>query len=153
MRNIQLIEDEDFYNFKVSVKSSDVFLSIASYRLLSTKTDYPLHLGVTESGSFVPGSVKTSIGLGSLLMEGIGDTVRVSLSDDPIQEVKIGNEILKSLNLRNRGVKVISCPSCARQGFEVIEVVKKLEEKLSHIKTPLTLSIICLLYTSPSPRD
>ena len=112
MRNIQLIEDEDFYNFKVSVKSSDVFLSVASYRLLSSKTNYPLHLGVTESGSFVPGSVKTSIGLGSLLMEGIGDTIRVSLSDDPIKEIKIGNEILKSLNLRNRGVKIISCPSC-----------------------------------------
>ena len=149
MRNIQIIEDEDFFNFKVSVKSSDVFLSIASYRLLSTKTDYPLHLGVTESGSFVPGSVKTSIGLGSLLMEGIGDTIRVSLSDDPIQEVKIGNEILKSLNLRNRGVKIISCPSCARQGFEVIDVVKKLEEKLSHIKTPLTLSIIGCVVNGP----
>ena len=149
MRNIQLVEDEDFYNFKVSVKSSDVFLSVASYRLLSTKTDYPLHLGVTESGSFVPGSVKTSIGLGSLLMEGIGDTIRVSLSDDPIKEVKIGNEILKSLNLRNRGVKIISCPSCARQGFEVIEVVKKLEEKLSHIKTPITLSIIGCVVNGP----
>ena len=149
MRNIKLIEDEDFFNFKISVKSSDVFLSVASYRLLSTKTDYPLHLGVTESGSFVPGSVKTSIGLGLLLMEGIGDTVRVSLSDDPIKEVKIGNEILKSLNLRNRGVKIISCPSCARQGFEVIDVVKKLEEKLSHIKTPLTLSIIGCVVNGP----
>ena len=149
MRNIQLIEDEDFYNFKVSVKSSDVFLSVASYRLLSSKTDYPLHLGVTESGSFVPGSVKTSIGLGSLLMEGIGDTIRVSLSDDPIKEIKIGNEILKSLNLRNRGVKIISCPSCARQGFEVIDVVKKLEEKLSHIKTPITLSIIGCVVNGP----
>ena len=149
MRNIQLIEDEDFYNFKVSVKSSDVFLSVASYRLLSSKTDYPLHLGVTESGSFVPGSVKTSIGLGSLLMEGIGDTIRVSLSDDPIKEIKIGYEILISLNLRNRGVKIISCPSCARQGFEVIDVVKKLEEKLSHIKTPLTLSIIGCVVNGP----
>ena len=149
MRNIQLIEDEDFYNFKISVKSSDVFLSVASYRLLSSKTDYPLHLGVTESGSFVPGSVKTSIGLGSLLMEGIGDTIRVSLSDDPIKEIKIGNEILKSLNLRNRGVKIISCPSCARQGFEVIDIVKKLEEKLSHIKTPLTLSIIGCVVNGP----
>ena len=149
MRNIQIIEDEDFYNLKVSVKSSDVFLSVASYRLLSSKTDYPLHLGVTESGSFVPGSVKTSIGLGSLLMEGIGDTIRVSLSDDPIKEIKIGNEILKSLNLRNRGVKIISCPSCARQGFEVIDVVKKLEEKLSHIKTPLTLSIIGCVVNGP----
>jgi len=149
IRNIKIIEDEDFFNFKISVKSSDVFLSVASYRLLSTKTDYPLHLGVTESGSFVPGSVKTSIGLGSLLMEGIGDTIRVSLSDDPIKEIKIGNEILKSLNLRNRGVKIISCPSCARQGFEVIEVVKKLEEKLSHIKTPLTLSIIGCVVNGP----
>ena len=149
MRNIMLVEDEDFFNFKVSVKSSDVFLSVASYRLLSTKTNYPLHLGVTESGSFVPGSVKTSIGLGSLLMEGIGDTIRVSLSDDPIKEVKIGNEILKSLNLRNRGVKIISCPSCARQGFEVIDVVKKLEEKLSHIKTPITLSIIGCVVNGP----
>ena len=149
IRNIKIVEDEDFFNFKVSVKSSDVFLSVASYRLLSTMTDYPLHLGVTESGSFVPGSVKTSIGLGSLLMEGIGDTIRVSLSDDPINEVKIGNEILKSLNLRNRGVKIISCPSCARQGFEVIDVVKKLEEKLSHIKTPLTLSIIGCVVNGP----
>ena len=149
MRNINIIEDEDFFNFKISVKSSDVFLSIASYKLLSTKTDYPLHLGVTESGSFVPGSVKTSIGLGSLLMEGIGDTIRVSLSDDPVKEVKIGNEILKSLNLRNRGVRIISCPSCARQGFEVIDVVKKLEDKLSHIKTPLTLSIIGCVVNGP----
>ncbi len=149
IRNISIIEDEDFFNFKISVKSSDVFLSIASYKLLSTKTDYPLHLGVTESGSFVPGSVKTSIGLGSLLMEGIGDTIRVSLSDDPVKEVKIGNEILKSLNLRNRGVRIISCPSCARQGFEVIEVVKKLEDKLSHIKTPLTLSIIGCVVNGP----
>ena len=149
MRNINLIEDEDFFNFKVSVKSSDVFLSIASYKLLSNKTNYPLHLGVTESGSFVPGSVKTSIGLGSLLMQGIGDTIRVSLSDDPIEEVKIGNEILKSLNLRNRGVKIISCPSCARQGFEVIDVVKKLEERLSHIKTPITLSIIGCVVNGP----
>ena len=149
MRNIKVIEDEDFFNFKISVKSSDVFLSIASYKLLSAKTDYPLHLGVTESGSFVPGSVKTSIGLGSLLMEGIGDTIRVSLSDDPVKEVKIGNEILKSLNLRNRGVRIISCPSCARQGFEVIDVVKKLEDKLSHIKTPLTLSIIGCVVNGP----
>ena len=149
MRNIKVIEDEDFFNFKISVKSSDVFLSIASYKLLSAKTNYPLHLGVTESGSFVPGSVKTSIGLGSLLMEGIGDTIRVSLSDDPVKEVKIGNEILKSLNLRNRGVRIISCPSCARQGFEVIDVVKKLEDKLSHIKTPLTLSIIGCVVNGP----
>ena len=148
-RNIKILEDKDFFNFKISVISSDVFLSVASYRLLSTKTDYPLHLGVTESGSFVPGSVKTSIGLGSLLMEGIGDTIWVSLSDNPTQEVKIGNEILKSLNLRNRGVKIISCPSCARQAFQVIDTVKILEEKLAHIKTPITLSIIGCVVNGP----
>ena len=149
LRNIKTIEDLDFKNFKVSVKSSDVFLSVKSYRLLSKKTDYPLHLGITESGSFVPGSVKSSIGLGVLLLEGIGDTLRVSLSDDPVQEIKIGNEILKSLNLRSRGVKIISCPSCARQGFDVIKTVKKLEEKLAHIKTPITISIIGCVVNGP----
>ena len=148
-RNIKILEDEDFYNFKISVKSSDVFLSIAAYKQLSKITDYPLHLGVTESGSFIPGSVKSSIGLGTLLLDGIGDTIRISLSDDPVQEVRVGNEILKSLNLRNRGVKIISCPSCARQGFEVIETVKILEEKLSHIKTPITLSIIGCVVNGP----
>ena len=141
-RNIKILEDQDFFNFKISVKSSDVFLSIAAYRQLSDATDYPLHLGITEAGSFVSGSVKSSIGLGSLLLDGIGDTLRVSLSDDPVKEVTIGNEILKSLGLRNRGVKIISCPSCARQAFQVIDTVKKLEEKLSHIKTPISLSII-----------
>ena len=116
---------------------------------LSKKIDYPLHLGITEAGSFIPGSIKSSIGLGTLLLEGIGDTIRVSLSDDPVKEVKIGNEILKSLNLRQRGVKIISCPSCARQGFDVIETVKILEEKLSHIKTPITLSIIGCVVNGP----
>ena len=149
LRNIKLIEDEDFFNFKISVKSSDVFLSIAAYKKLSEVTDYPLHLGITEAGGFVPGSIKSSIGIGSLLMEGIGDTIRISLSDDPINEVKIGNEILKSLSLRERGVKIISCPSCARQGFEVIKTVKVLEEKLSHIKEPLTLSIIGCVVNGP----
>ncbi len=149
LRNIKIIEDENFFNFKVSVKSSDVFLSIAAYRQLSKVTDYPLHLGITESGSFIPGSVKSSIGLGTLLMEGIGDTIRVSLSDDPVKEVKIGNEILKSLNLRNRGVKVISCPSCARQAFPVIDTVRILEEKLSHIKASITLSIIGCVVNGP----
>jgi (E)-4-hydroxy-3-methylbut-2-enyl-diphosphate synthase len=149
LRNIKIIEDLDFFNFKISVKSSDVFLSIKSYRELSKLINYPLHLGITESGSFVPGSVKSSIGLGSLLIEGIGDTIRVSLSDDPVKEVQIGNEILKSLNLRNRGVKIISCPSCARQGFEVIDTVKILEEKLSHIKVPITLSIIGCVVNGP----
>ena len=117
LRNIKIIEDLKFYNFKVSVKSSDVFLSIAAYRELSKFTDYPLHLGITEAGSFLPGSIKSSIGFGNLILDGIGDTIRVSLSDDPIKEVKVANEILKSLNLLNRGVKIISCPSCARQGF------------------------------------
>ena len=149
LRNIQIIENEDFFNFKVSVKSSDVFLSIAAYRQLSKVTNYPLHLGITESGSFVPGSIKSSIGMGTLLLDGIGDTIRVSLSDDPVKEVTIGNEILKSLNLRNRGVRIISCPSCARQGFEVINTVKLLEQKLSHIKTPITLSIIGCVVNGP----
>ena len=149
LRNVKILEDEDFFNLKVSVKSSDVFLSLWSYRQLSKKIDYPLHLGITEAGSFVPGSIKTSIGLGSLLLDGIGDTIRVSLSDDPIKEIQIGNEILKSLNLKKRGVKIISCPSCARQGFNVIETVKILEEKLSHIKTPITLSIIGCVVNGP----
>ena len=149
MRNIQILEDLDFHNLKVSVKSSDVFLSLWAYRQLSNKIKYPLHLGITEAGSFIPGSIKSSIGLGALLLEGIGDTIRVSLSDDPIKEVKIGNEILKSLNLKKRGVKIISCPSCARQGFNVIETVKILEEKLSHIKTPITLSIIGCVVNGP----
>ena len=148
-RNIKILEDQDFFNFKISVKSSDLFLSVSAYRQLSKVCDYPLHLGITEAGSFVPGSIKSSIGLGMLLMEGIGDTIRVSLSDDPIEEIKIGNEILKSLNLRNRGVKIISCPSCARQAFPVIKTVKILEEKLSHIKTPITLSIIGCVVNGP----
>ena len=149
IRNIKIIEDLDFFNFKVSVKSSDVFLSIKAYRELSKVTDYPLHLGITEAGSFIPGSIKSSIGLGNLLLDGIGDTIRVSLSDDPVEEIKVGNEILKSLNLRHRGVKIISCPSCARQGFQVIETVKVLEEKLSHIQTPITLSIIGCVVNGP----
>jgi len=149
LRNIKILEDQDFFNFKISVKSSDVFLSVASYRQLSKKCNYPLHLGITEAGSFIPGSIKSSIGLGVLLLEGIGDTIRISLSDDPIKEIKIGNEILKSLNLRNRGVKIISCPSCARQAFPVINTVKILEEKLSHIKTPITLSIIGCVVNGP----
>ena len=149
LRNIKIIEDMDFSNFKISVKSSDVFLSIAAYKLLSNKTDYPLHLGITEAGSYLPGSIKTSIGLGNLLLDGIGDTVRVSLSDDPVEEIKVGNEILKSLNLRNRGVKIISCPSCARQAFQVIDTVKQLEKRLSHIKKPITLSIIGCVVNGP----
>ena len=149
LRNIKILEDQNFLNFKISVKSSDVFLSIAAYKQLSKVCDYPLHLGITEAGSFVPGSIRSSIGLGALLMDGIGDTIRVSLSDEPVQEVKIGNEILKSLNLRHRGVKIISCPSCARQAFPVIKTVKILEERLSHIKTPVTLSIIGCVVNGP----
>ena len=149
IRNIKILEDEDFFKLKVSVKSSDVFLTIQAYRQLSKAIDYPLHLGITEAGSYISGSIKSSIGVGTLLLEGIGDTIRISLSDDPVQEIKIGNEILKSLNLRNRGVKIISCPSCARQGFEVIETVKILEEKLSHIKTPITLSVIGCVVNGP----
>ncbi len=149
LRNIKILENQDFFNFKISVKSSDVFLSIAAYRQLSKVCDYPLHLGITEAGSFISGSVKSSIGLGSLLMDGIGDTIRISLSDDPSKEAKIGNEILKSLSLRNRGVKIISCPSCARQAFPVINIVKILEDKLSHIKTPMTLSIIGCVVNGP----
>ena len=149
LRNVKVLEDQNFFNFKVSVKSSDVFLSIAAYRQLSKAMDYPLHLGITEAGSFVSGSVKSSIGLGALLLDGIGDTIRISLSDDPVKEIKIGNEILKSLGLRNKGVKIISCPSCARQAFQVIDTVKILEEKLSHIKTPVTLSIIGCVVNGP----
>ena len=149
LRNVKILEDEDFRSLKISVKSSDVFLSLEAYRQLSEVTDYPLHLGITEAGGFIPGSIKSSIGIGSLLLDGIGDTIRISLSDDPVKEVKIGNEILKSLNLRNRGVKIISCPSCARQGFEVINTVKILEKKLSHIKTPITLSIIGCVVNGP----
>ena len=149
LRNIKILEDLNFENFKISVKSSDVFLSVKSYKQLSKITEYPLHLGITEAGSYIPGSIKSAIGLGNLLMEGIGDTIRVSLSDDPVQEVKIGNEILKSIGLRTRGVKIISCPSCARQGFEVIDTVKILEEKLSHINQPITLSIIGCVVNGP----
>ena len=149
LRNIKILEDENFSNLKISVKSSDVFLSLEAYRQLSKVTDFPLHLGITEAGSFITGSIKSSIGLGSLLLDGIGDTIRISLSDDPVKEVKIGNEILKSLNLRKRGVQIISCPSCARQGFQVIETVKVLEKKLSHIKTPITLSIIGCVVNGP----
>ena len=149
INNIKFLEDENFFNFKISVKSSDVFLSIKAYRALSKAYDYPLHLGITEAGSLTSGSIKSSIGLGVLLMEGIGDTIRVSLSADPVEEVKIGYEILKSLNLRHRGVNIISCPSCARQGFPVIDTVKILEEKLSHIKEPITLSIIGCVVNGP----
>ena len=149
LNNIKLLEDENFFNFKISVKSSDIFLSIKAYRKLSEKCDYPLHLGITEAGSLTSGSIKSSIGIGMLLMEGIGDTIRVSLSENPVEEVKIGYEILKSLNIRNRGVNIISCPSCARQAFPVIDTVKILEKKMSHIKEPVTISIIGCVVNGP----
>jgi (E)-4-hydroxy-3-methylbut-2-enyl-diphosphate synthase len=149
LENIKNIEDKNFFNLKVSVKSSDVFLSVKSYRVLSEKCDYPLHLGITEAGSLIPGTVKSSIGLGMLLMEGIGDTIRVSLSADPVEEVKVGFEILKSLNIRHKGINIISCPSCARQAFPVIETVKNIEKRLAHIKTPMTLSIIGCVVNGP----
>ena len=149
MKHIQILEDNDFFNFKISVKSSDIFLTVKAYRKLSKLCDYPLHLGVTEAGGLFTGSIKSSIGIGQLLMEGIGDTIRVSLSSDPVDEVKAGYEILKSLGIRSRGVNIISCPSCARQAFPVIETVKKLEEKLSHIKKPINLSIIGCVVNGP----
>ena len=149
VNNIKILEDADFLNFKISVKSSDVFLSTKAYRSLSKICNYPLHLGITEAGSLTSGSVKSSIGMGMLLMEGIGDTIRVSLSANPVEEVKVGYEILKSLNLRHKGVNIISCPSCARQGFPVIDTVKILEEKLSHIKEPITLSVIGCVVNGP----
>ncbi len=147
--NIDLMENNDFFNFKISVKSSDVFLAIKSYEKLSEICDYPLHLGITEAGGLMSGSIKSSIGIGQLLLKGIGDTIRVSLSADPVEEVKAGYEILKSLNIRSRGVKIISCPSCARQAFPVIDTVKILEKKLSHIKVPVTLSIIGCVVNGP----
>ena len=147
--NIKLLEDNDFFNFKISVKSSDIFLTVKAYQQLSNECDYPLHLGVTEAGSLFSGSIKSSIGIGQLLMEGIGDTIRVSLSSDPVDEIKAGYEILKSLGIRSRGVNIISCPSCARQAFPVIETVKKLEEKLAHIKKPINLSIIGCVVNGP----
>ncbi len=149
LNNIKLLEDEDFFNFKISVKSSDVFLTTKAYRSLASLCEYPLHLGITEAGSLTTGSIKSSLGIGMLLMEGIGDTIRVSLSANPVEEVKVGYEILKSLNLRHRGVNIISCPSCARQAFPVIDTVKILEEKLSHIKEPITLSIIGCVVNGP----
>ena len=147
--NIKILEDNDFFNFKISVKSSDIFLTVKAYKKLSEICNYPLHLGVTEAGGLFTGSIKSSIGIGQLLMQGIGDTIRVSLSSDPVDEVKAGYEILKSLGIRSRGVNIISCPSCARQAFPVIETVKLLEKKLAHIKKPISLSIIGCVVNGP----
>ncbi|MEL6790939.1 MAG: flavodoxin-dependent (E)-4-hydroxy-3-methylbut-2-enyl-diphosphate synthase [Pseudomonadota bacterium] len=145
----KILQDNDFHEFKISVKASDVFLTVAAYHALAEAIDCPLHLGVTEAGGARIGSIKTSIGLGNLLWAGIGDTIRVSLSADPVEEVKVGFDILKSLNLRHRGVNVISCPSCARQGFNVIDTVEKLEERLAHITTPMSLSVIGCVVNGP----
>ncbi len=147
--NIKILEDNDFTNFKISVKSSDIFMSIKAYQQLAELCDYPLHLGITEAGGKRTGSIKSSIGIGNLLLRGIGDTIRISLSDEPEEEVRVGFEILKSLGLRNRGVKIISCPSCARQQFEVIKTVKNLEKKLDDISTPITVSIIGCVVNGP----
>lgn len=147
--HIKILQDNDFHEFKISVKASDVFLAAAAYQALAEATDAPIHLGVTEAGGLTTGTIKSAIGLGNLLWMGIGDTIRVSLSADPVQEVKVGYEILKSLGLRHRGVNIISCPSCARQGFDVIKTVETLERRLEHIKTPMSLSIIGCVVNGP----
>ncbi|MFP6743154.1 MAG: flavodoxin-dependent (E)-4-hydroxy-3-methylbut-2-enyl-diphosphate synthase [Alphaproteobacteria bacterium] len=149
MDHARILEDNDFFDFKISVKASDVFLAVAAYQGLAEACDYPLHIGITEAGGLTGGTVKSSVGLGMLLWSGIGDTVRVSLSADPVEEIKVGFEMLKTLGLRHRGVNVISCPSCARQQFQVIKTVETLEERLAHIATPLTLSIIGCVVNGP----
>ena len=149
----RILQDHDFHEFKISVKASDVFLTVAAYQQLADAIDCPLHLGVTEAGGLMSGTIKSSIGLGSMLWAGIGDTIRVSLSADPVEEVKVGFDILKSLNLRHRGVTIISCPSCARQGFDVIGTVKLLEERLAHIPTPMTLSVIGCVVNGPGEAE
>jgi (E)-4-hydroxy-3-methylbut-2-enyl-diphosphate synthase len=147
--HIRILEDNDFQNYKISCKASDVFLAAAAYQALAEATDAPIHLGITEAGGLTSGTIKSAIGLGNLLWMGIGDTIRVSLSADPVEEVKVGYEILKSLGLRHRGVNIISCPSCARQGFDVIKTVEALEQRLEHIKTPMSLSIIGCVVNGP----
>jgi (E)-4-hydroxy-3-methylbut-2-enyl-diphosphate synthase len=149
LTHAKILEDHDFFEFKISVKASDVFLAVAAYQQLSDACDYPLHLGITEAGGMMTGSVKSAIGMGSLLWAGIGDTIRVSLSADPVEEVRVGYEILKGLGLRRRGVTVISCPSCARQQYEVIKTVQVLEQRLAHITTPMTLSVIGCVVNGP----
>src|SRR3954468_11603925 len=149
LNHAKILEDNDFFEFKISCKASDVFLAVAAYQQLAEACDYPLHLGITEAGALRMGTVKSSIGLGMLLWAGIGDTIRVSLSADPVEEIKVGYDMLKSLGLRRRGVTVISCPSCARQQFQVIKTVEILEERLAHITTPLTLSVIGCVVNGP----
>ncbi|KZY03003.1 MULTISPECIES: flavodoxin-dependent (E)-4-hydroxy-3-methylbut-2-enyl-diphosphate synthase [unclassified Sulfitobacter] len=147
--HIKILQDNDFHEFKISCKASDVFMAAAAYQKLAEATDAPIHLGITEAGGLMSGTIKSAIGLGNLLWMGIGDTIRVSLSADPVEEVKVGYEILKSLGLRHRGVNIISCPSCARQGFDVIKTVETLEKRLEHIKTPMSLSIIGCVVNGP----
>ena len=147
--HIKILQDNDFHEFKISCKASDVFMAAAAYQMLAEQTDAPIHLGITEAGGLMTGTIKSAIGLGNLLWMGIGDTIRVSLSADPVEEVKVGYEILKSLGLRHRGVNIISCPSCARQGFDVIKTVEALEKRLEHIKTPMSLSIIGCVVNGP----
>ncbi|MDK3019696.1 flavodoxin-dependent (E)-4-hydroxy-3-methylbut-2-enyl-diphosphate synthase [Pseudodonghicola flavimaris] len=149
LEHIRILQDNDFHEFKISVKASDVFLAAAAYQGIAEATDAPIHLGITEAGGLMSGTIKSAIGLGNLLWMGIGDTIRVSLSADPVEEVKVGYEILKSLGLRHRGVNIISCPSCARQGFDVIKTVEILEKRLEHIKTPMSLSIIGCVVNGP----
>ena len=149
LEHAKILQDHDFHEFKISVKASDVFMAVAAYQQLAEVCDHPLHIGITEAGSKRAGTVKSSIGLGSLLWAGVGDTLRVSLSAEPEEEVLVGWDLLKSLGLRHRGVKIISCPSCARQGFNVIDTVQKLEDRLAHIKTPITLSIIGCVVNGP----
>jgi (E)-4-hydroxy-3-methylbut-2-enyl-diphosphate synthase len=149
LNHARILEDNDFFEFKISVKASDVFLAVAAYQGLAEACDYPLHIGITEAGGLMSGTVKSSIGMGMLLWSGIGDTIRVSLSADPVEEIRAGFDILKSLNLRHRGVNIISCPSCARQGFNVIDTVRVLEDRLKHITTPMTLSIIGCVVNGP----
>jgi (E)-4-hydroxy-3-methylbut-2-enyl-diphosphate synthase len=149
LNHARILEDNDFFEFKISVKASDVFLAVAAYQGLAEACDYPLHIGITEAGGLMSGTVKSSIGMGMLLWSGIGDTIRVSLSADPVEEIRAGFDILKSLNLRHRGVNIISCPSCARQGFNVIDTVRLLEDRLKHITTPMTLSIIGCVVNGP----
>ncbi len=148
-RHIKILEDHDFFNFKISCKASDVFMAVAAYQQLADICDYPLHLGITEAGGLRSGTIKSSIGMGNLLWAGIGDTIRVSLSADPVEEVKVGFDILKSLGLRHRGVNVIACPSCARQQFKVIDTVAELEARIAHITTPMTVSIIGCVVNGP----
>jgi len=149
LEHAKLLEDADFHEFKISVKASDVFLAVAAYTELAARTEYPLHLGITEAGGLIGGTVKSSIGLGMLLWSGIGDTIRVSLSADPVEEVKVGYHILKSLGIRARGVKLISCPSCSRQGFDVVKTVEALETRLAHITTPMSLSVLGCVVNGP----